>query len=177
MLVHSHMHMKKHCYGRLLGVLLQLLDTKFFQSFTDDSHVVQKSPAVRQGSKLCKLLGLALTCKADSCCTCKMLYFTVFLNRLFKNTGIYAVLKNYLHKTLQIPTNSNFCIFLCNKLTNAKTLIFTAFLNNDCCKKMLFLERWVPSKFEQIPKTSFFANLHLFRGSLWLKPQMAWPSA
>ena len=25
--------------------------------------------------------------------------------------------------------------------------------------------RWVPSKFEQIPKTSFFANLHLFRGS------------
>ena len=110
---------------------------------------------------------------------CKMLYFTVFLNHLFKNTGSYGVLKNYLHKTLEVPTNSNFCIFLCNKLTNAKTLIFTAFLNNDCCKKLLFLERfspnfmrWVPSKFEQIPKTSFFANnLHLFRGSAtWAEP-------
>ena len=29
-----------------------------------------------------------------------MLYFTVFLNHLFKNTGIYGVLQNYFHKTL-----------------------------------------------------------------------------
>ena len=36
----------------------------------------------------------------------EMLYFTVFLERLFKNSGIYIVLWKHMHETLQIPTNS-----------------------------------------------------------------------
>ena len=36
----------------------------------------------------------------------EMLYFTVFLNHLLKNTGIYSVFRKHMHKTPQIATNS-----------------------------------------------------------------------
>ena len=68
----------------------------------------------------------------------RMLYFTVFLNRLLKNTGIYSVFWKHMHKTVN-SDEFKVCIFHRKKLKEAKTPIFTAFLRNDFFKNMLFL--------------------------------------
>ena len=76
----------------------------------------------------------------------EMLYFTVFLEHLFKNTGIYSVLlqcfvKTHARNTVNTNEFKDY-IFHGNKPQTAKTLLFTAFLRNDFSKKMCFLDHF-----------------------------------
>ena len=75
----------------------------------------------------------------------EMLYFTVFLEHLFKNTGIYSVLMCFVKTHARNTVNTNEFkdyIFHGNKPQTAKTLLFTAFLRNDFSKKTCFLDHF-----------------------------------
>ena len=69
----------------------------------------------------------------------EMLYFTVFLERLFKTLVFTVFCENTCRNTVNTNEFKDY-IFHGNKPQTAKTLLFTAFLRNDFSKKTCFLD-------------------------------------
>ena len=68
----------------------------------------------------------------------EMLYFTVFLNHLLKNTGIYSVFRKHMHKTPQIATNSKIASSMATRRKKQKHRYLQRFCAMIFAKNVLF---------------------------------------
>ena len=68
----------------------------------------------------------------------EMLYFTVFLNHLVKNTGIYSVFRKHMHKTPQIATNSKIASSMATRRKKQKHRYLQRFCAMIFAKSVLF---------------------------------------
>ena len=98
----------------------------------------------------------------------EMLYFTVFLEHLFKNTGIYSVLWKHARNTVNTNEFKDY-IFHGNKPQTAKTLLFTAFLRNDFSKKTCFLDHFWRLKPPKTKSPFHILNFKIFTKSKTLQ--------